>query len=72
MGTAAAGIIIQKTTKQINESIDLVLGKDFEKVSYCDCRKSDCVYAGQINETLALITRTFLKNYLERLKLTMN
>ena len=55
MGTAAAGIIIQKTTKQINESIDLVLGKDFEKVSYCDCRKSDCVYAGQINETLALI-----------------
>ncbi len=55
MGTSAAGIIIHKTTKQINESIDFVLGKDFEKVSYCDCRKPDCVYAGQIDESLALI-----------------
>ena len=55
MGTAVGGLIFHKTKKQINESIDFVLGKDFEKVSYCDCRKSDCVYAGEINESLALI-----------------
>ena len=70
MGTAAAGIIIQKTTKQINESIDFVLGRDFEKVSYCDCRKPDCIYVGQTNETIALINsdlseKLFRKNEID-------
>ena len=55
MGTSAGGIIFQKTTKNIDESIDFVLGNDFEKVSYCDSRKSECVYAGQTNEVLVLI-----------------
>jgi hypothetical protein len=63
MGTAAAGIIIHKTTKQINESIDFVKGRDFEKVSYCDCRKPECIYTGQINETLALINSELSENF---------
>ena len=54
MGTSAGGIIIHKTYKGINESIEFVLGNKFEKTSYCDCRKSNCVYAGVKDDKLAI------------------
>lgn len=65
MGTSAARIIIYKTKKHIEESIEFVFGNNFEKVSYCDCRDPDCVYAGQTNETLALINSNLSEKLFE-------
>ena len=55
MGTSAAGIILNKSAKKINESIDFVFGNGFQKVSYCDSRIPNCVYAGVKENILTLI-----------------
>ncbi len=63
MGTSAGGIIIHKTSKRINESIGFVFGDNFQKTSYCDCRKSNCVYAGQNDDKLALINSALSERF---------
>jgi len=63
MGTSAGGIIIQKTSKRISESIVLVFGDNFKKTSYCDCRKSNCIYAGRIDDKLALINSDLAERF---------
>jgi len=69
MGTAAGGLLIKKTEKSIQETINFIFGKDFEKVGYCDCRDSDCVYAGKINNNLAIINTDLSEKYFRESKI---